>query len=193
MSLAVHTRHHIPSHDLHDLGFSKSTHDSSGHARRTRRGWQRSDHINPVGLVQPGVQQLRAVVDGGLEVGGAVDEPASIERLLVKELEPGRQAALRPRIRLRLCHLGDWGNRTQREEGSRTYAPEDRRIRTDQRAHWCVNVPMAPCPVFLLRRRQLGSFASNMTGSAARLGGSPGPVFVFYPEHAEMLLARLNY
>jgi len=38
---------------------------------------------------------------------------------------------------------------------------------------------MALCPVLLLRRHQPGSLAVNMTGSAARLGGSPGPVFVF--------------
>ena len=33
--------------------------------------------------------------------------------------------------------------------------------------------------VLLLRRHQPGSLVVNMTGSAARLGGSPGPVFVF--------------
>ena len=41
------------------------------------------------------------------------------------------------------------------------------------------SVPRAPCPVLLLRRHQPGSLVVNMTGSAARLGGSPGPVFVF--------------
>ena len=60
-----------------------------------------------------------------------------------------------------------------------SYATEGRRIRTGQRAHWCVNVPMAPCPVLLLRRHQPGNLVANMTGSAARLGGSPGPVFIF--------------
>ena len=60
-----------------------------------------------------------------------------------------------------------------------SYATEGRRIRTGQRAPWCVNLPMAPCPVLLLRRHQPGSLVVNMTGSAARLGGSPGPVFVF--------------
>ena len=81
--------------------------------------------------------------------------------------------------RLSPVRHGRTQNRTRSEEGSRPYAPDTGRIRTGQRTHWCVNVPMTPCPVLLLRRHQPGSLVVNMTGSAARLGGSPGPVFVF--------------
>ncbi|MES8350331.1 hypothetical protein U6T76_12740, partial [Cutibacterium acnes] len=34
---------------------------------------ERGEHVDLVGLIQPGVEQLCAVVDGGFGVGGAVD------------------------------------------------------------------------------------------------------------------------